>query len=406
VAVALAVGLASQREVDELLDDSLHATAQILAGLFALAPAVGSQPDPQSIGGEFAWQVLDGNGAVVAHAGAASVTPLRQGQVVGHSSTDAWRIYGLTLGGASSGQTLYVAHTQSERREARRQVVLSAVLSTLAIGLLGHWWLRRRVAAELRPLDRLSARLEQHDPFHASHTLGPPERLELEPVHAAIDTLGRRLGQRVAHERAVVAHAAHALRTPLAGMEAQLAVAMRESPEPVQARLRRVREASGRLQRVVRSLLELFRAGGDTHRGTVDVRRLCEGLPMDSLEVQVDPACHVLDADPDLLSAALANLLDNAARYGATQVWVDTPRANTVRLRDNGPGVSEERRGLLQQALAAQQYESAMGLGLMLADLIARAHEGSLVLPAPTVQGQGFVVELRCGARPNPAKVI
>jgi signal transduction histidine kinase len=225
-------------------------------------------------------------------------------------------------------------------------------------------------------------------------------------VHAAIDTLGRRLGKRIAHERAVVAHAAHALRTPLAGMEAQLAVAMRESPEPVQVRLRRVREASGRLQRVVRSLLELFRAGGDTHRSAVDVRRLCEGLPMDSLELHVDPACRVLDADPDLLSAALANLLDNAVRYGATQVWIDTPSPSSVRLRDNGPGVSDERRALLQQALAAQQYESAMGLGLMLADLIARAHGGSLQLQAPPVQGQGFIVELRCGARPDPVKLI
>jgi len=45
----------------------------------------------------------------------------------------------------------------------------------------------------------------------------------------------------VAAERAFNAHAAHALRTPLAGLDAQIAVALREAPEPLQGRLERIR---------------------------------------------------------------------------------------------------------------------------------------------------------------------
>src|SRR5512134_193270 len=98
-------------------------------------------------------------------------------------------------------------------------------------------WLRLRVRRELQPLQTLSERLRMHDPLARSPLLGAAERAELAPVHAAIDALGQRLADRVAQERAFATHAAHALRTPLAGMDAQLAVALREVAPEHQPRL-------------------------------------------------------------------------------------------------------------------------------------------------------------------------
>jgi K+-sensing histidine kinase KdpD len=92
------------------------------------------------------------------------------------------------------------------------------------------------------------------------------------------------------------------------------------------------------------------------------------------------------------LSAALINLFDNALRYGALRVIVDAPQPGVLRLRDDGPGVADARRRELQDALDRQQYESRMGLGLMLADLVARSHGGGLTLPPTDV---GFEVALR-----------
>ena len=51
----------------------------------------------------------------------------------------------------------------------------------------------------------------------------------------------------------------------------------------------------------------------------------------------VEPPASV-DADPDLLAAALLNLLDNALRHGASRVVVSVPRPGVVRLHDDGPG--------------------------------------------------------------------
>jgi signal transduction histidine kinase len=167
---------------------------------------------------------------------------------------------------------------------------------------------------------------------------------------------------------------------------------MRESPPGVQQRLQRVREASGRLQRVVRSLLDLFRVGAEVHRSEVDLKALLAHLPIEGLEVRVEPA--TLHADPDLLAAALANLLDNAQRYGARHVAVGLSAPGTLRLHDDGAGVTPARRGELQAALATQDYEEHTGLGLMLADLVARAHGGALTLVEVP---QGFAVELWLG---------
>jgi two-component system OmpR family sensor kinase len=210
-------------------------------------------------------------------------------------------------------------------------------------------------------------------------------------VHAAIDNLGQRLARRMAHERAFASHAAHALRTPLAGMDAQLAVALRESTPALQQRLQRVREASGRLQRVVRSMLDLFRAGGEVRRQAIDLHSLLAHLPVEHLQVAVD-AGTPLHADPDLLAAALANLLDNAQRYGATRVTVSLPAPGTLRVHNDGPGLSAERREQLRSALSSQNYEHHAGLGLMLADLVARAHGGALALPETA---SGFAVDLK-----------
>lgn len=395
--VAVAVGYAAQGEVDELLDESLQSSAALMANALRVAyrdggAGLGSLPLPAGEDGEFAWQLLAANGEVIQRSANAPATALRAVATAGFSETADWRVFGAAMG--SDGRMLYVAHTLRERIEAEAEVAMSAVLSALSIGLLGQWWLRARVRHELRPLERLSDTLERHDPLDSAQALGAAERAELTPVHAAIDQLGQRLARRVAHERAFAAHAAHALRTPLAGMEAQLAVALRESTPAVQQRLQRVRDASNRLQRVVQSLLDLFRVGGEVRRVEVDLKALLAHLPIEGLEVSVQSE-GPLRADADLLAAALANLLDNAKRHGARRVRVSQTAPDCLRVHDDGPGATPERLRSLREALHAQKYDGRMGLGLMLADLVARAHGGALSLPESV---QGFTVELALGS--------
>jgi signal transduction histidine kinase len=395
VGVTLAVGLAAQRELDELLDETLQSTAAMLGqALTSSASAAATGPTVMPIHGDaqFAWQLVAADGQVLRRSTNAPPSALLRAATAGFSKTVDWRVHGSALPSAdgNDGRMLYVAHPIAARREAELEVILSAALAALSIGLLGHLWLRARVRQELMPLEHLSQRLARYDPLDPAQALGSAERAELVPVHSAIDQLGQRLAQRVALERRVAAHAAHALRTPLAGMDAQLAVALRESTPEAQPRLQRVRDASVRLQRVVRSLLDLFRIGAEVRRQRVSVKSLLGHLPLPGLEVAVDEQVQV-DADPDLLAAALLNLLDNAQRYGAQRVTVTAPAPDRLLLRDDGPGAELHRLALLRTALETQGYEGQTGLGLMLADLVARAHGGCLKLPD---MPPGFAAEL------------
>lgn len=400
LAVSAAVWLAVRHEMTEFMDDGLQGLAEVMAVPLQQAQAAPDGPPPAALPSDrFIWQVVqhrpDAPARVLLASPQSPPDPLQPTPTAGFADVPAWRLYGSALG--SDGRMLYVAQSTDERVEVAVEVALNAAFATLAIVLLANLWLRARTSRELQPLQRLSERLAGHDLLAPGASLGLAERAELQPIHQAIDSLAAQLSRRVAHERAFTAHAAHALRTPLAGMDAQLAVALRECTPQMRPRLQQVRTAAGRLQRVVAALLALFRSGVELQRQPQDLALTVARLPVPGLDVQVAPDSVPLDADADLLSAALLNLLDNALRHGAHQVRLRSRDAWTLQVHDDGPGVSAERRLALRQALQAQAYEGQMGLGLMLADMVARAHGGALSLPDA---GPGFVVELTLGPAP------
>lgn len=399
LALGLAVWLAATHEVDELLDEALRASAELMAALAAGHDEPATLPVGTAEVEHFAWQLVAADGRVLRRSVRAPATAWHAAPRTGFVDLPDWRVFGLVAG--RDGRVLYAAQTRAERNEARAEVALGAVLAALAVGLLGQLWLRARVRHELRPLQRLSQRLAawpvQGGPVGLA--LGPPERSELVPVHAALEDLAARLATRLASEQAFSAHAAHALRTPLAGIDAQLAVAARTAPPALAERLVRVRSAAARLQHVVAALLGLFRSADGTaalQRHPVGLDDLVQRLPPFALAVQAEPGAP-LDADADLLAAALLNLLDNAQRHGARAVLLTVAEGGRVlQVRDDGHGITPERRAELARALAEERYADTGGLGLMLADRVARAHGGRLTLPAV---GAGFAADLDLGPR-------
>lgn len=399
LAVGAAVWLAAAHEVDELLDDTLQSSSELMALVVAEtarhdlpAPAIVVSPREGSPVKRFAWQLTAADGSLLMRSARAPDVPWHKAPAAGFSEEAKWRIYGRPVG--QDGRMLYTAQTQAERGEARMEVALDASLAALLIGLLGHVWLRARVRAELQPLDSMSHRLAKWDFDSPDHgVLGPAERRELEPVHGAIEALAARLSARIANEQAFAAHAAHSLRTPLAGIDALLAMALRECPPGVRDRLQRVRGATTRLQGIVAALLGLFRAGGTLQREEIEVDAMVARLPLPILEVKVSPGTRAM-ADPDLLAAVLLNLLENAQRHGATHAWLEAAGEGGLVLRDDGPGVDAARRRHLQAALDTQAYDKLGGLGLMLADRVARAHGGRLRLVETDA---GFTVHLGLG---------
>jgi signal transduction histidine kinase len=409
VAVSVVIGAVVDHEVDEIMDATLRESAQILQPLLsanALRLPLGSaeaMPAPAH-SEEVVWQIVDAQRGVLLRSHDAPTQPMTSVEnrdIV--TAPNGWRVLVSAFDG--QGRLLMVGQVGRERREAKWDAVLYTVVGALLVGVLGAFWLRHRLRHELLPLSALTKSVARFDPLQPGSTLAEVNRQELRPVRDAIATLGASLASRVARERSFSAHAAHALRTPLAGMMAQLAAAQRVSPADAQPMLTLARQAADRLRRVVSAILTLFRSGSEVHWQRVDLAALLAQLQVEGLAIKVERPAE-LEADPDLLAAALSNLLDNAARHGASGVQVEVRsqgKGYCIALSDDGPGISEDQRLLLQAALTQQTYQSPLGMGLMLADLVARAHGGALRVPPCTA---GCRVELHIGsasAAPKPA---
>lgn len=407
-AIAAVVGFLLHRGIHDLQDAGLQEGAEVLYGLMVQNPSLirpGQAMLPALPHDEpLVWQLVKVDGEVILRSHQAPSQALQPESLRGfsHGGEDqGWRVYSMPMPG--DGLRLQVGQLESLRHRTQWVMLGAAGALTLLIGGLSSRWLSRRIHRELMPLAELSQALDAHDLAHeraqvpgheAALSLPEAQRQELRPVVQAVHDLARRLSERLAHERAFTAHAAHALRTPLAGMDAQLAVALKEVPETVRPRLLQTRLATARLRRVVSALISLFRAGVELRLQPVSLGDLLAGLSTPGLAVEwmEGPMAPV---DADLMTAALSNLLDNAVRHGARQAHVSTqvhPDGVLWSVEDDGPGMDESLRARLQQALDQRTHEAPLGLGLVLVDLVARAHGGRVKLSPSCCYATGLHV--------------
>ena len=341
LAVFLVMAFGIRHEVDDLLDDALQESAEVLWGTLVLhgpdlhleqGPVLPAPPHDERL----VWQIIQEDRAqVLLRSHKAPATALLERFQRGPIDTPAhWRVYALRLPQLPSQpqRFLVVGQPRFERLESRYEVIALVGASGLLVGGLCAVWLRRRVMALMRELQALSRQIQAYDPMQPITNLPVAQRQEFVQVRDAVHDLGRRLARRIESEQAFAAHAAHALRTPLAGVDAQLAMALREVGSTAQPRIARSREALARLKRVITALLTLFRSQADLDLRPIDLSRLVAHLPVEGLQAHVQQD-HPLQADANLLAAVLSNLLDNAARYGARNCWIRTAREGTRQLR-------------------------------------------------------------------------
>ncbi|MCU1368953.1 MAG: hypothetical protein JWO77_147 [Ilumatobacteraceae bacterium] len=105
-------------------------------------------------------------------------------------------------------------------------------------------------------------------------------------------------------------------------------------------------------------------------------------------------------ADPTRMRQVFRNLLSNAAKWQATETWIEVAtdpegRFVTVSVVDDGPGVPSERTGdLFRRFVRLDTRMPGTGLGLYISRNLARAHGGDIRYLRTAGGGSEFAVDI------------
>lgn len=284
-----------------------------------------------------------------------------------------------------------------------RSEALSRLSSQLAVGgplaLIAASLLAFVLAsAALRPVESMRKQAE------AISAVEPGRRLPIPATRDEVAKLGETLNEMLARleaslnkERAFVSNASHELRTPLTLLKGELDLALNRerSPDEMVATLRSAAEETDRLVQLAEDLLVLARA--DQGRLSVKTAVVDAGEILEYVKERFDrrasdlgvvleadaPSDLRLTADRVRLEQALANLVENALRYGRSPVSLTGYRRGDrveFHVLDRGPGFVQDflPRAFERFSRADESRSSeGAGLGLAIVEIIATAHGGN-----------------------------
>jgi two-component system phosphate regulon sensor histidine kinase PhoR len=228
-----------------------------------------------------------------------------------------------------------------------------------------------------------------------------------------------------AMRRDFVANVSHELRTPLTALMGFIETLKHAARDDARARdmfLGIMEQEAGRMNRLVRDLLQLSRVEAEERvrpRGEVELRPLLEGVISslksvaarsgDRVDLTGDPV--VVPGDHDQLTQVFSNLIENALKYGREGQVVrvslspeETVRGPAVRVEvaDEGEGIDPVHLPrLTERFYRVDTHRSremgGTGLGLAIVKHIVSRHRGWLRVESVVGEGSRFSVVLPLG---------
>ncbi len=400
-------------QMDRFIDEESHEAERVLEdGDEALAKELREDEKVHERAGVW-FQFTDGAGKVFFRSASLSPEEMRLApEVLKQLATSArvWtreRIHGEPARTRTSkfvfpdGRVRYVQIALSEhdalasRANFFAQLSL-AVVPCVLVALMGGFFVARRATAPIDDIAAAAARIQSTGLGERIPLRGTGDELDqlavvLNGTFAALEESFRRI-------RNFSASASHQLKTPLTVIRGEAELLVRERPDDRDlARYATIAEEAAHLARIVDQLLFLARA--DAERVEVGMapvglkpvverglRRIEPYVTVKKLKVEA-----ALDGVPDvmgsesLLSTAVQNLLDNAAKYapegGRLRIgWEAAGKLAALEIENDGAPIPQEDRESIMQRFSAEGSRPGQGagLGLAVAREIAALHKGSL----------------------------
>jgi signal transduction histidine kinase len=296
-----------------------------------------------------------------------------------------------------------------EERDRLRQILAQparwAVVLLVVMGVAGGIFVARRVLQRIDSMTATNERIMAGDFSGRLAVTGSGD--EFDRLANSLNAMLERIEALMSGLKQVSDNIAHDLKTPLTRLRNRTEEALRsaKSEGDYRAALESTLEESDGLIRTFDALLMIARAeAGEARHGMTDfdandvaksVVELYEPLAEEKglhLAADINGPLPV-HGSRELIGQALANLIDNAIKYGAagrpgdkSEIRVATHRDNDSALLsvgDHGRGISAEDRGRAVERfvrLEPSRSQPGVGLGLSLAAAVARLHGGELRL--------------------------
>ncbi|MET0333742.1 MAG: HAMP domain-containing sensor histidine kinase [Rhizobacter sp.] len=261
--------------------------------------------------------------------------------------------------------------------------VVLLVLLFIAVAA-GAWPAVRHLT---RRLQALKKGVEQFGSGQLHHRVEVSGRDEVAAVAASFNLAAERVEALVRSHQSLLANASHELRSPLARMKMAVQMLDGATPERSQRLKQEIETNVAELDALVEEVLLASRLDAVQRvdkRDPVDLLALAaeEGARVDAA---VEGASAQVVGDERLLRRALRNLLENARRYGGSEISVvvgSSGNQASVQVCDRGPGVPEAQRERIFEAFyrlpGHAEQAGGVGLGLSLVKQIAERHGGSV----------------------------
>jgi signal transduction histidine kinase len=305
-----------------------------------------------------------------------------------------------------AGFRVLVGRDASERDRLRRVVGRTgglALLLVLGMGLIGGFVIARRILKRVDAMSATTQGILASDLKERLPTNGSGD--ELDRLAINLNAMLDRIGELMGGLRQVSDNIAHDLKTPLTRLRNRADAALRaqSTPDDMRRALEGVIEDADNLIKVFNALLMIARLEAGQVRETMetfDVSEMAASMA-ELYEASAEEAGAVIttSVEPgltahgsrELVGQALANLIDNALKYGAGaggQVAVAVSAARvadrvTLTVADRGLGIPADKRAEALKRfgrLDGSRSKPGFGLGLSLAAAVARIHDGELQL--------------------------
>lgn len=301
------------------------------------------------------------------------------------------------------------------REKTFNAMALAAVVAVCISVVIGSLMSRMLT----KPIHRITSTAKQIRDGDLSARTGLRGDDEIDQLGETFDEMATSLEKDMKHEKRLTSDVAHELRTPLMAMLATVE-AMQDGVYPTDdEHLETVASETRRLARLVQQMLDLSRMENSTaplNLEQVDMVPFVRSIVNAQERLFVDRALRlrfadetqghddVVEADPDMITQCVINLMSNAMRYTPEGGWVvvsvlSDRKHVSIAVSDTGIGIAKDDLsrifGRFWRADASRGREAGgLGVGLAVTKQIVERHHGYISVESELGKGTTFTIHL------------